>query len=361
MLKYRFFSGNIIGEGDDKMPKRILFVFNQVTEAERKGPFGECTLVSDVEQITDSLLKSNNEILSLDLFSPEQLQHFVEENKPIDMAFVIAEGFKSLPHTLYNGHGAAMVRKYLAKYNIPSTHSSYESMEICRNKDLTYAKLREKGVPIPEYLVFDSHFLGNMEMLSTGALAICYPLMVKPAGGGNSIGISNKSVVYNFSELKQQVAELTDSLGPGTFIIEKYLGGQEYTIGILGNQTKYILPIIGFPKDFGVRDIALKKTENQLRHKFELINEYDKRFDGILEIGVNTFDAVQARDIIRIDLKEDCFGNIYVIDVNGTPALSKNGSLNYMAQQAGISHSQLISAVIYESQVRYGLTPNRLL
>ena len=139
------------------------------------------------------------------------------------MAFVIAEGFKDLPHTLYNGQGAALVRKYLSKYNIPSSHSSVESMEICRNKDWTYAKLREKNIPVPEFLVFYSHFSGNMDALYEDTLKIGYPLMVKPAGGGNSIGISSKSVVYNFLALKKQITYLNETLGPSTLIIEKYL------------------------------------------------------------------------------------------------------------------------------------------
>ena len=342
------------------MPKRILFLYNQVTEAERIGPFGECALEKDVEKIKQGLIRSNNEILTLDLFSPEQLEEFIKRNQPIDMAFVIAEGFKDLPHTLYNGQGAALVRKYLSKYNIPSSHSSVESMEICRNKDWTYAKLRE-NIPVPEFLVFYSHFSGNMDALYEDTLKIGYPLMVKPAGGGNSIGISSKSVVYNFLALKKQITYLNETLGPSTLIIEKYLSGQEFTLGILGNEIKYVLPIIGFPWDFGVRDANLKKVENKLRHKFEIINEYDQRFKKLLEIGINTFDAVLANDIIRIDIKEDADGNPYVIDVNGTPSLATSGSLSYMAQQAKISHSDLINLTLYETLTRYGLKPNMFL
>lgn len=340
------------------MPKRILFVYNQVTEAERKGLFGECALEKDVEQIRQGLISSNNEILTLDLFSPKQLEEFVKKNKPIDMAFVIAEGFKDLPQTLYNGHGAALVRKHLSKHNIPCSHSCVDSMEICRNKDWTYAKLIENNVPIPQYLVFDSHFLINIDGLYEETLKIGYPLIIKPAGGGNSIGISPKSVVNNFTELKKQIVCLNEILGPGTLVIEKYLTGQEFTLGILGNEIKYVLPIIGFPRDFGVRDAALKKFENKLRHKFEIINDYDQRFERLLEIGVNTFDAVLAKDIIRVDLKEDANGNPYVIDVNGTPSLASTGSLNFMAKQANISHSDLINLTLYESLTRYGLKPN---
>ena len=147
------------------MPKRILFIYNQVTEAERFGPFGDCMLAKDVNSIREALQESNNFIISLDLDSPVQLEEFILKNQPIDFAFVIAEGFKSLPQTLYNGHGAALVRKYLSKYYIPYTHSSFEGMEICRNKDITYARLLERGLPVPQYLVFETHFRQNIKFI----------------------------------------------------------------------------------------------------------------------------------------------------------------------------------------------------
>jgi len=340
------------------MPKTILFIYNQVATEERKGYFGECVLVKDVETIREALKETNNHILSLDLHSPSQLEEFISANKPIDLAFVIAEGFKANPHTLYNGHGAALVRKNLAKHNIPCTHSGFESMEICRNKDLTYARLRERGIPFPKYLVFESHFIKNIGCIEEQVLEIGYPVIIKPAGGGNSIGISSKSVVYNFTKLMKQVKTVQKQLGHTTLIIEKYLTGQEYTIGILGNEAKYVLPVIGFPKDLGVRDAETKEIEHTLRDKFQLITERDERFNNLLELGIDTFEAVLANDVLRIDLKEDELRDIYVIDVNGTPALSFTGSLNFMASGTGLNHNHLVQLVLYESMLRYGLTPN---
>ncbi|MGI6224875.1 MAG: hypothetical protein ACOYJ1_01340 [Peptococcales bacterium] len=336
---------------------RVLFVYNQVSEKERKGLFGECTLEKDVEIIRSALQESNNDILSLNLESPEQLEKYVLANQPVDLAFVIAEGFKAEPHTLYNGHGAALIRRYLAKFNIPSTLSSVESMEICRNKDLTYARLIDWDIPIPKFLVFETHFLKNINFLENQVTDLGYPVIIKPAGGGNSIGITSKSVVSNFQHLKIQVKNLYKQLGHTNLIIEKFLDGPEYTIGLLGNRLKYILPIIEFPRKLGVRDTATKKNEHKIRDQFNIIANSDSRFSEISEIGVKTFEAVRANDLLRIDLKEDEYGKIYVIDVNGTPSLTANGSLNFMASKLGIEHKRLIQMVLYESMKRYGFKP----
>ena len=59
--------------------------------------------------------------------------------------------------------------------------------------------------------------------------------MIKPAGGGDSIGITPKSVVHNLQELKNRFIGLKKELGPERLIIEKYLPGREYTFGVLGS------------------------------------------------------------------------------------------------------------------------------
>jgi D-alanine-D-alanine ligase-like ATP-grasp enzyme len=186
--------------------------------------------------------------------------------------------------------------------------------------------------------------------------------MIKPVGGGDSLGITPKSVVHNLQELKNRFIALKKELGPEKLIIEKYLPGREYTVGVLGSRAKkYILPIIGFPKNYGIRYTSTKKKESKIRKKLEIIYRDDERFKKLAQIAINTFDAVGASDGIRIDLIEDESGKIYVIDVNGTPALSLTGSLTFMASKVGLTHSQLIKLIFYESVVRYGLAPTYLL
>jgi len=344
------------------MIKNILFIYNQGSQRERKGLLRECIPIEGVDAIRKALIETNNNILSLDLLSPEQLDDFISKHKPVELAFVLAEGYKDIPHTFYSGHGAAMVRKQLSKYHIPCALSSIESMEVCRNKDLAYIKLREKNILVPNHFIFDTHFRFNKIKLLSQIEKIGFPLMIKPAGGGDSIGITSKSVVHNLKELKNRFLCLKKELGPEKLIIEKYLPGREYTVGVLGSKAKkYILPIIGFPKDHGIRYTSTKKKEHRVREKLEIIYRDDERFKKLAQIAIDTFDAVEASDAIRIDFMEDESGNIYVIDVNGTPALSLTGSLTFMASKSGLTHGKLIKLIFYESVVRYNLSPTYLL
>ena len=71
------------------LPKKILFVYNQVSKKYKYGLFRECTLDTDVQAIREALMKTKCNILSLDLYNPEQLDSFIMDNYPIDFAFFI--------------------------------------------------------------------------------------------------------------------------------------------------------------------------------------------------------------------------------------------------------------------------------
>ncbi len=327
----------------------------------KRGLFRECTLDTDVQAIREALIKTKYSILYLDLYNPEQLENFITKNYPIDFAFILAEGYKDDPHTLYNGHGAAQIRKQLKKYNIPFSHSSIESMEICRNKDLTYQKLQEQRIPVPKYFVLDTNYRFRKKKLLQEINRIGYPLMIKPAGGGDSLGITPKSVVYNLMELKHKIDYLKRSLGLEKLIIEQYLPGQEFTVGVLGNDTKYILPIIAFPENWGIRFTRTKNKEYRMQNQFKIIGRENYLFSSLVNISVESFLAVKASDIIRLDIKKDEKGNLYVIDINGAPSLSLRSSLNFMASKIGLSHSQLIQIIFYESMARNNLVPSQYL
>jgi len=340
---------------------KILFVFNQVNKKEKRGLFRECTLDTDVEAIQQALKETRYHVLSLDLHSPEQLEEFIEQNEPIDFAFVLAEGYKDYPLTLYDGQGTTNVRERLLKHNIPVSHSSIETIEICRNKELTYQKLQENSIIIPKYFVLDTHNRFCRKQILPEIERIGYPLMVKPAGGGDSIGITPKSLVSNMVELKNKINYLKRTLGKGKIILEQYLPGQEFTITILGNEVKYVLPIVAFPKRWGIRYTEVKNKEHEVRNKFNIIDEEDDLFGKLRNMSLKCFHAVKADDIIRIDIKKDSGNRLYVIDINGAPSFSVKSSVNFMANKAGLSHSQIIQFVCYEGIVKNKLIPSQYL
>ena len=338
------------------MKKKILFLFNAVEDEKRVGVFGECASFNSVNILFNALSKSGNEIVPLNLMNPKQLIDEITDSS-FDLAFVIAEGYLDIPETLYDGTGSQLIRQVLKSHNLPFTHSDIQCMEYCRNKDYTYAKLKDNGILVPSYYVVDpdGDILTQLQEIES---SMEFPLFVKPTGGGNSIGIDESSIVHNFEQLDLKVTNLITQLGNVLILVETYLSGREYTIGVMGNENPYVLPIVGFPLTYTVRSFASKKTEHAQRDTFQIIDSSDPRYSSIQKLAISTYKSVGAEDIIRLEIREDANKNYYVIDVNGTPAITQGASLAFMMEHLGLKHYQLICAIMYFAFTKNNISVN---
>lgn len=342
------------------MKNRILFVFNCVPNEERIGIYGECATEATIGQLEKALIAGGNDVHLLNAHSKEQVINEIMKLDKFDLAFVIAEGFLDEPETLYDGSGSQRIREVIQALGIPTSHTDIKGMEMCRNKDYTYAILKKRGIAVPQFITINKEVnLDFEELIQSSKLE--FPLFVKPAGGGNSVGITMDSIVNNIEELKHQTEVLFKELGDVTLIAETYLSGQEFTIGILGGDVKIVLPIIAFPLHYKVRSHSSKGQEYIDRDQFQILTSEDARYWQLYDIASAAFEAVGGRDIIRIEIREDENKNPYVIDVNGTPSLSKSASLTYMCKHLGISFNELINLIILNSLMEHGIKPSCLI
>ncbi|NLO89752.1 MAG: ATP-grasp domain-containing protein [Clostridia bacterium] len=341
------------------MSQRILLLYNSVpTEIKKDNTIlWECVSPLTVAAIYEALQQTGSEIIPVNLLSPKQLEETVSEQGPITLAFVIAEGFLEIPETLYNGFGAMAVREALMGLGIPSTHSCPEVMKVCRNKNLTYHVLRNAGIPVPDFFVIEFESGRSVEeQVEKLEEVLSYPLFVKPVGGGNSICIDKQSIVENREDLYDRIEILRAVLGDYPVLVETFLPGREYTVGVMGNGDCYVLPIVGFPTDTVVRS-AQSKISPYAARKMDILDVRNSKCSELVDIAYRSFKTIGARDLVRIDIKEDSSGKCHVIDFNGTPSLSSTSSVVAMAEAVGIKYPELIGILLYEALKRAGIEP----
>jgi len=331
---------------------RILFVYNSASIEEKAQNFalGECATAVTIGEIYETLLKTGREVIPLNLADPQQLEQLIAGHQ-VDMAFVIAEGFIDVPFTMFDGSGAMTIREILRDHGVPYTHSCPEVMKILRNKDCTHTVLSAAGIKVPSFAVVDGEedveaFAGKLER------DMPYPLFVKPAGGGSSICIDNFSVVYNQKELVERVGMIRKLLGSQPILVETYLPGREYTVGVFGNRERFVLPVIGFAPEGGVRSPAEKGLLRPTNVDMEILPDTHPIAMSLTGLALKAFEVLGAQDIIRIDVKEDVNGVCHVIDVNGTPSLGANGSIAAMAAAGGITIQEMVALILYEAMCR---------
>src|SRR3954466_4919247 len=179
-----------------------------------------------------------------------------------------------------------------------------------------------------------------------------FPLIVKPNQEGSSKGVSaSASVVDDDTALRAVVRELIERYRQPA-LIEVYIPGREFTVGLLGDRRPRVLP----PMEILFKD----KSNRRPVYDFQIKQEWEKHVSyqcpaeltpvelkGIERVARETFAALDCRDVSRVDLRMTPKGELYVIEVNPLPGLTPGYSdLCLIASAAGIEYRTLIGEIL---------------
>ena len=179
-----------------------------------------------------------------------------------------------------------------------------------------------------------------------------FPLIVKPNQEGSSKGVSaSASVVDDEEALRAVVRELIDRYRQPA-LIEVYIPGREFTVGLLGDRRPRVLP----PMEILFKDKANARPvyDFQIKQEWEKHVSYQcpahltpSELKAVERVCRETFAALSCRDVARVDLRMTPKGDIYVIEVNPLPGLTPGYSdLCLIAQAAGIEYRTLIGEIL---------------
>lgn len=203
---------------------------------------------------------------------------------------------------------------------------------------LAMDKLRSKrmwlgaGLPTPEYRVLTAatDFAEVVEALGL-------PLMVKPAHEGSSIGMSK---VETFEALAPAYAEAVRY--DDTVIAETFVDGEEYTIGILGEEA---LPLIRLRTPRRFYDFTAKYAAEDT--VYECPTGLPEKIELPLQtLALDAFAALGASGWGRIDLMRDAQGLPWLIELNTVPGLTDHSLVPMAARHAGLSFEDLVWRIL---------------
>lgn len=267
-------------------------------------------------------------------------------SQPIDLAFNIAEG--------YHGRSReAQVPALLELLEIPYTGSDPATMAICLDKALAKRIVRHAGVPVPNDLIMHT---GDEPLPAH----MSFPVLVKPATEGSSKGIRSANVAENPQHLTQLVQSLLQRY-QGPVLVETYLPGREFTVGVLGGRKPRVLP----PMEIVFTQSNVKYPVYSFEHKIEA--DLNIRFHAadkiaaslcqeLEEIAQKAYIALGCRDVARIDLRLDTQGRVNFIECNPLPGLSPGFSdLCLLAEKAGMDYRSLIYEILAPAVERFFL------
>ncbi len=254
----------------------------------------------------------------------------------------------------------AHVAALLEMLGIPYSGNGPAALALCYDKSLVRAAAQSVGVPVPDEIL-----LGGNDSLPE----IPLPAFIKPNRGDGSVGITTRSLVHDRAAAEAYVAELQDSLPGTSILVQEFLSGDEYGVGVIGNPGDGFESLPVLEVDYSALDPGLprlldygSKTDPESPYWTD-VRYREARLDATTQAQMRAhcaalFARLGLRDYARFDFRADAQGAIKLMEVNPNPAWCWDGKLAHMAGLRGLRHSGLLRLIVDAARRRcFGAVP----
>jgi D-alanine-D-alanine ligase len=264
---------------------------------------------------------------------------------PVDIVFNIAEGLKGR-------NREAHIPALLEFLNIPYTGSDPLTLSLTLDKAMAKRVVMSQNIPTPRFKKIE-------KMNDLNGLDLHYPLFVKLCYEGSSKGIRLDSKVLDSRSLGEKARILLETYG-SPLVVEEFVKGPEFTVGILGNEDPFVL---------GVMQIEIKgKSFEESVYSLEIKREWEEKvryhcppsieqnlLRKIEEVALRSYRALECRDVSRVDIRVGEDHTPYFLEINPLPGLSPvYGDLVIMARSMGWDYARLVKTIFHQALKRYG-------
>jgi D-alanine-D-alanine ligase len=242
------------------------------------------------------------------------------------------------------------VADILKEKHIPYVGPNARTMKNLIDKSATHRLLLEADIGVP----------GQDVVPVGGAVpSVTYPVFVKPCYESESSGISEESVVNSDLELEKRIKYIHETFKEPA-VIEDYLPGKEFTVSVLGNGTyRKFYPVVNIihPSAFKKYPVIVEGLKEKGLIELKIPNRGFEEAGALADRAAKILDCL---DHVRIDMREDEFGNLKVIEVNGIPGLNPRKSRSLLIHSIynssqGNGFCSLINKIVEAARDRYGI------
>ncbi len=332
---------------------RIGFTFNVKPAA--SGPEAAERYTEWDDEITivavEAALSRRGDVVRIE--ADENMPERLHDVRP-DIVFNIAEG-------LEGPNREAHVPAICEFWSIPCTGSDPLTLSLCLDKGRTKEILAHHGIPTAPFTV-----VGRALELDGFA---AWPAIVKPVHEGSSMGITRASYCESAEEARKEIADLVARYRQPA-LVEGFLGGREFTCGILGNGDQArALPIMevnfsALPAGaLPIYSYEAKWVWDRPQAPLDIFRcpaPVEASLARVIETtSLAAYRVLRCRDWARVDLRCDERGVPHVLEVNPLPGIhpdpAMNSCLPRAARVAGIDYEEMILSVLRAGAARHGL------
>lgn len=220
------------------------------------------------------------------------------------------------------------------------TGPNYLGSALAMNKGIAKQIFKMSGVPTP----LGTALRKSDKDHSLSSLGLHLPVVVKPCSGGSSIGVYIVSTEEEYQKALEKSFTYEDEI-----VIEPYIKGREFAVGIIDGKA---LPVIEIIPKSGFFDYA-NKYQSGCTEEICPANIPDEIAEKMQRATELAFRALQLDVYSRADFLLDENGEIYCLEVNTLPGMTSASLLPKEAKAAGIEYGELCELIIEKSLKRF--------
>lgn len=293
--------------------------------------------------VISTLKELGHHVYPLGVKSDLSVIHSAIETLKPDIAFNLLEEFDGV--AVYDQH----VVSYLELLHLPYTGCNPRGLMLARDKALTKKVLSFHRIPYPEFIeVPQGRTVKRPKWLS-------FPLIVKSVNEEASLGISQASIVDDDDKLSERVAFIHNSVGSGA-LIERYVEGREFYVGVIGNGQLQVLPVWELILDKLPEDAKRIATERvkwsrKYQQKYGITSrEADNlpagKTEDIQNLAKRVYRALGLSGYARIDMRMADDGQLYVLEANPNPQIAEDEDFADSAKKAHYHYDELLQELL---------------
>lgn len=253
-----------------------------------------------------------------------------------DVLGVLTAGGYDRVFIVLHGRGGedGVIQGALDILQLPYTGSGVLGSALGMDKYRSKLLWQGSGLPTPGFAMIQTE--SDLE----AAAELGFPLMVKPSREGSSLGMGRAD---DGSALRSAWAHASDF--DGCVLAERWISGQEFTVGILGDQA---LPLIRLETDRGFYDFHAKYEADDTRYIIPCGLD-ERREKAFQRLALNAFQTAGASGWGRVDLLMDEEENPWLIELNTIPGMTDHSLVPMAAKAIGIDFDELVWRILAQT------------
>jgi D-alanine-D-alanine ligase len=241
-------------------------------------------------------------------------------------------------------HGAAgedgTIQSVLELLGLPYTGPDVLASSLAWNKPIAQGLFRRAGLSVPQFVTLTQQAfreMGASAALDRLADDLKFPLVVKPATGGSSLGLAFVDDAGSLPRALVGAFSYADAV-----LVERAIIGTEVAVALIDGEA---LPAVEIQPKEGAYDYAARYTAGSV--EFHVPARLEETVaEAVRAASVAAYEAVGARHVSRCDLIVDRDGTPFILELDTCPGMTETSLLPLAAQAAGLDFGDLCERLV---------------